>query len=123
MRGAIVLLAALRLARGAYPCVDPSNKTCTDEGYDNPFGLNGEPKTFTGEEYTFCLPKKWRYNSTGLGEWLFSKISSRHLGHGFIFERNGWDSQDIVNELARILMVEWLAVEPCLLYTSPSPRD
>ena len=81
MRGAIALLAALHLARSAYPCVDPSIKNCTDQGYDDPFGLQGAPKTtFTGEDYQFCLPKKWRYDPTRFGEKLFSKISRRHRG-------------------------------------------
>ena len=112
MRGAIALLAVLYGARGEYPCAKEGVTNCSAVTYDDPFARGDKPKTtFTDEAYTddfFCLPQKWRYKPGGFDETLFSTISPRHLGRGFIFERNKWESHDIMTEIARILMVERL---------------
>ena len=90
------------------PC--PSDGTCDNhEYYDNPWSRD-DPLTFTGEKYDepfFCLPERLRYAPTA-SDWLFERFSRRHYDKGFVFERNVWDSQDVVTEVARILLVERL---------------
>ena len=101
MRGAIALLAVLYGARGEYPCAKEGVTNCSAVTYDDPFARGDKPTTFTGEKYTddfFCLPKKWQYKPGGFDETLFSTISPRHLSKGFIFERNKWESHDIMTE-------------------------